>query len=77
MTQDTELGGKPLLAGTTIAFSPYLIHHRRDLYPEPDRFDPDRWLNPPDRSAYLPFGGSARKCIGDRFCEDLPQPCEH
>ncbi|MGH8791731.1 MAG: cytochrome P450 [Stackebrandtia sp.] len=68
---DTHLGGHPLPAGTTVVFSPYLIHHRADLHPDPDRFDPDRWL--PERAraiprdAYIPFGGGARVCIGDQF----------
>lgn len=67
----TELGGHAIPAGTPIVFSPYLIHHRPDLYPDPDRFDPDRWL--PERAAaipreaYIPFSAGARKCIGDQF----------
>jgi cytochrome P450 len=65
---DAELGGVSLPAGTTIAYSPYLIHHRPDLYEDPDRFDPDRWHGArPDRAAYFAFGAGARKCIGDRF----------
>ncbi|MFI6172054.1 cytochrome P450 [Nocardia sp. NPDC051052] len=68
---DTELGGYALPAGTPIAYSPYLIHHREDLYPHPERFDPDRWdpaiATPPPRPAFIPFGDGARKCIGDIF----------
>lgn len=68
VTTDTELGGHPVKAGTTVLFSAYLIHHRTDLYPDPHRFNPDRWLTTtPPRSGYLPFGGGARKCIGDTF----------
>ncbi|MFC5148318.1 cytochrome P450 [Streptomyces aureoversilis] len=68
VVEDTELGGVTLPAGTLIAFSPYLIHRRPDLYEDPDRFDPDRWRGPqPDRTVYLPFGAGARKCIGARF----------
>jgi cytochrome P450 len=68
VTQDTVLGGTRLAAGTTLAYSPYLIQHRSDLYPDPGRFDPDRWQAArPDRSAFIPFGAGARKCIGDRF----------
>ncbi|HZB27607.1 MAG TPA: cytochrome P450 [Gemmatimonadales bacterium] len=43
VTADTHLGGHLLPVGTTIAYSPYLIHHRRDLYDAPETFDPDRW----------------------------------
>lgn len=68
LTADTELGGVELPRGTVVAVSPYLIQHRGDLYRDPDRFDPGRWAGrAPDRSAYLPFGAGARKCIGDRF----------
>ncbi|MFD9574966.1 cytochrome P450 [Streptomyces sp. NPDC059982] len=70
-TADTRLGRHPVSAGTTVLYSPYLIHRRPDLYPDPDRFDPDRWApdapHQPRREAFLPFGGGARKCIGDRF----------
>ncbi|OLT33221.1 hypothetical protein BJF79_08035 [Actinomadura sp. CNU-125] len=71
VTADARLGTHVLPAGTTVVFSPYLIHHRSDLFPRPDRFDPDRWL--PERSAaiprqaFIPFGMGARKCIGDQF----------
>lgn len=68
VTQDTVLGGTRLAAGTTLAYSPYLVHHRSDLYPDPGCFDPGRWQAArPDRGAYIPFGAGARKCIGDRF----------
>ncbi|MFF5563137.1 cytochrome P450 [Streptomyces sp. NPDC012623] len=68
LRQDAELGGVRLKSGSTIVLSPYLLHRRPDLYNEPDRFDPDRWLDgQPDRAAYIPFGAGARKCIGDQF----------
>ncbi|MFI9503637.1 cytochrome P450 [Nocardia sp. NPDC052566] len=69
VTEDTELGGHALAKGTTVVYSPYLLHHRADRYPDPERFDPDRWdrasASPPP--AALPFGDGARKCIGDSF----------
>ncbi|MEV5689351.1 cytochrome P450 [Streptomyces sp. NPDC052164] len=70
-TTDTHLGTHPVRAGTAVFFSPYLIHHRTDQYDNPEQFDPDRWsssrhLNPPDGS-FIPFGGGARKCVGDQF----------
>ncbi|GHB05125.1 MULTISPECIES: cytochrome P450 [Streptomyces] len=66
--QDAELGGVRLKAGSTLVLSPYLLHRRPDLYTEPDRFDPDRWLDAqPDRATYIPFGAGPRKCIGDQF----------
>lgn len=71
ISADTELAGKTLPAGTTLIYSPYLIHHRADLYPEPDRFDPDRWLPEHSahrpRNAYIPFGAGVRRCLGEAF----------
>ncbi|MFJ2748452.1 cytochrome P450 [Streptomyces sp. NPDC087297] len=70
-TADTSLAGHRIPAGTTIVFSPYLIHHRPDLHPDPERFDPGRWNGAGQpataRHAFVPFGGGARKCIGDQF----------
>ncbi|MEZ4261590.1 MAG: cytochrome P450 [Polyangiaceae bacterium] len=48
------------------------IHRREDLYPEPDRFDPDRFLDKGaahehTRCAYLSFGAGPRVCIGNHF----------
>ncbi|MDT3396011.1 cytochrome P450 [Streptomyces sp. B1866] len=70
VTADTRLGGHLLPAGTTVAYSAYLIHHRPDLYDRPEVFDPDRWdpgRPQPPRHAYLPFSTGARKCVGDTF----------
>ncbi|MFH8680802.1 cytochrome P450 [Streptomyces lydicus] len=70
VTQDTQLGRHPLPAGTSLAYSPYLIHHRPDLYTDPDTFDPDRWdprRPQPPRNAFISFATGARKCIGDTF----------
>jgi pentalenene oxygenase len=70
-TEECELGAHRLPAGTMVMFSPYLVHRRPDVFAEPDRFDPDRWL--PERAksvprgAFIPFGGGSRKCIGDEF----------
>jgi cytochrome P450 len=70
VTADTRLGRHLLPTGTNIAYSPYLIHHRPDLYDQPDTFDPDRWdpqRTQPPRHAFIPFATGARKCIGDTF----------
>ncbi|MEU4645664.1 cytochrome P450 [Micromonospora sp. NPDC023814] len=70
VTVDTQLGDHHVAEGTSVAYSPYLIHHRSDLYPQPHCFDPGRWdpTRPqPRREAFIPFGTGARKCIGDQF----------
>ncbi|GAB2712930.1 cytochrome P450 [Nocardia thraciensis] len=69
VTADTRLGGYPVAEGTTVVYSPYLIHRRPDLYDNPERFDPDRWLpgRTTPKDGYIPFGGGARTCIGEQF----------
>ncbi|GAA1588676.1 cytochrome P450 [Nocardia ninae] len=72
VTEDTELGGCRLPKGTVVAYSSYLVGHCPAVYAEPDRFDPDRWdtTTPPPQNALIPFGGGARKCIGDLLALD-------
>lgn len=66
--QDTELSGCRIPKGTEVIYSPYITHHSPDIFPEPQRFNPDRWLNiSPSAYEYLPFGGGARMCIGVTF----------
>ncbi|QHC27042.1 cytochrome P450 [Streptomyces sp. GS7] len=70
LAADTDLGGYALPAGTTVIYSPFVIHHRPDLFPRPERFDPDRWANGlpnPQDHQFIAFGAGARKCVGDQF----------
>lgn len=68
VAEDTELGGHRLAAGTTVIYSPYLLHHRPDLYHDAEHFDPDRWgAGDAQPGALIPFGDGHRKCIGDEF----------
>ncbi|MER7701545.1 cytochrome P450 [Kitasatospora sp. NPDC097605] len=68
LTVDSDLGAAHLSAGTVVAYSPYLIHRRPDLFEAPDAFRPDRWQDPRGpHDGYLPFGAGARMCIGERF----------
>ncbi len=66
VTAPVRLGNHLLPAGTAVAYSTYLVHHRSDLYDDPESFDPDRSA-PPSRHALFPFGAGARKCVGDTF----------
>jgi cytochrome P450 len=54
-----------------VIISPYLMHRDPRFFPEPDRFLPERWTPEFKASlppfAYLPFGGGARRCIGESF----------
>ncbi|MFI1726381.1 cytochrome P450 [Streptomyces sp. NPDC020489] len=67
---DVTLGDRALRAGTHVMFSSYLLHRDPARYPDPHRFDPDRWLTlrPSAHDAsYLPFGAGARGCVGEAF----------
>ncbi|MFG3254784.1 cytochrome P450 [Streptomyces sp. NPDC048172] len=70
-TAATELAGRRLRPGTTVLYSPYVLHRNPGLFPEPERFDPDRWRPEREREtprgALVPFGGGSRKCIGEHF----------
>lgn len=60
-----EIGGYQFEAGTALMPSIYLIHQREEIYPEPKRFKPERFLESQySPYEYLPFGGSNRRCIG-------------
>jgi cytochrome P450 family 135 len=65
---DLELAGYMLPAGTIVAPCIYLAHRRADLYPEPDAFRPERFLDRgPETYSWLPFGGGVRRCVGASF----------
>jgi cytochrome P450 len=66
-----ELGGFTIPRGAILILAPYVTHRDPRFFPEPERFDPERW-RPEARDArpkfsYFPFGGGARLCIGERF----------
>jgi cytochrome P450 len=67
--EDVELtGGYRIAAGTTVLFAPLFLHRLPSLYPNPLRFEPDRWVDwDAEPFAYVPFGAGARQCIGNEF----------
>ncbi len=63
-----ELGGHLVPAGATVAPCIYLMHLREDVYPEPDRFLPERFLERPAGTyTWIPFGGGVRRCAAASF----------
>jgi cytochrome P450 len=69
--QDFRLGEYVVPAGGYIHLSQYLTHRDARWFPDPGRFDPDRWLPEAEgarpKICYFPFGGGGRKCIGEGF----------
>jgi cytochrome P450 len=63
-----RLGGHDLSEGTAVAACIYLAHRNPEIYPEPDTFRPERFIDAqPDPYAWLPFGGGIRRCLGAAF----------
>lgn len=63
-----QVGDVEVPAGAVLSPCVYLTHHRADLWPRPEAFDPERFLdgrlNP---YAWFPFGGGVRRCLGMAF----------
>jgi cytochrome P450 family 110 len=65
-----ELMGSSLEPGTIVVGCIYLAHRRKDVYPDPDEFRPERFLERRySPFEYLPFGGGVRRCIGMAFAQ--------
>ena len=70
LTEELAVDGMTLPAGTDVTPAIWLTHTRPDIYPEPFAFKPERFLDEgPDTYAWIPFGGSVRRCIGATFAE--------
>ena len=68
---DLRLGPYALRAGSVALVSPWVTHRDPRLYPDPETFDPERWLDERaagiPKYAYLPFSAGPRLCIGHRY----------
>jgi len=58
-------------AGSTVAVSPAVSNRMPDCFPEPERFDPTRYVSPREEDkqgfAWIPFGGGRHRCVGASF----------
>ena len=65
-----EIGGVRLPTGVTVVPSIYLMHRRPDIYPDPERFRPERFVEQRAGTyTWIPFGGGVRRCLGAAFAE--------
>ena len=68
LRSDLTLKGHTLPAGLSVGINIVALHRRPDLYPDPDRFSPERFLGRDyDPFEYVPFGGGSRRCLGASF----------
>jgi cytochrome P450 len=68
LAEPMEIGGWNLPAGVRVAPCIYLVHRREDIYPDPRRFEPERFLERPAGTyTWIPFGGGVRRCLGASF----------
>jgi len=69
--EESEVRGFRLPANTLVLMPQYLVHRDARWFPDPLRFDPERWRpgthEDRPRFAYFPFGGGVRQCIGEQF----------
>src|SRR5207253_10580145 len=63
-----EVGGYLLPPSTTVVNCMYLVHRRPDIYPDPEKFLPERFIGKrSDPYQWTPFGGGVRRCLGMTF----------
>jgi cytochrome P450 len=66
-----EVRGFKIGARSVVLMSQYIMHRDARYFPDPERFDPDRWTPEAQASrpkfSYFPFGGGTRVCIGEQF----------
>jgi cytochrome P450 len=64
----TEVGGFTYPTGVCLVPNAYLVHHDREIYPDPYEFRPERFLDrQPGTYTWIPFGGGRRRCAGASF----------
>jgi cytochrome P450 len=70
VTREIELAGYRIPAGAILMPAIAALHSREDIYPEPEEFRPERFLEgAPESYAWIPFGGGVRRCIGASFAQ--------
>jgi cytochrome P450 len=68
LVEPLQIGGYVLPADTIAAIGVYLIHMRPDVYPDPERYRPERFLEESAGTySWIPFGGGVRRCVAASF----------
>ncbi|MFO0679513.1 MAG: cytochrome P450 [Polyangiaceae bacterium] len=69
--EEDVVSGYRIPKDTIVAVAPYVLHRHPSYWNNPEAFDPERFMGPPDTSrpryAYMPFGAGPRFCIGNSF----------
>lgn len=71
-TAPIEIGGWSIPRGAMLRMTPWTLHRDARLFPQPERFSPERFLDgapPIPRGAWMPFGAGPRVCIGQHFAQ--------
>ncbi len=70
LREPVQIGEWQLPAGITVIPAIFLMHRRPDIYPNPERFEPERFLEQaPGTYTWIPFGGGIRRCLGAAFAQ--------
>ncbi|PZU96129.1 MAG: cytochrome P450 [Pseudanabaena sp.] len=68
--EPVEILGHCLERNTIFTGCIYLLHQREDLYPEPQKFKPERFLERQfSPYEFMPFGGGVRRCVGEALAQ--------
>jgi cytochrome P450 len=68
--EPVTIGGVEYPPGVMLFAHAYLVHTDPDVYPDPYRFDPERFLGKsPGTYTWIPFGGGRRRCLGASFAQ--------
>ena len=65
-----QICGRHIPAGTVVGINAWVVHRDPAVFPKPDKFEPERWINSPEEHlkemnrAYFAFGAGSRTCIG-------------
>jgi sterol 14alpha-demethylase len=72
VAEEIELAGHTIPVGTVVAASPRVSNRIAEDFPQPDSFDPGRYIDPrqedlQNRWTWIPFGAGKHRCVGNAF----------